>query len=71
MKNQHETCEGTGPRARFSFANYHLGGILLERKITVTMSEYKAVALDMALAGKETSIQQELEKTLAKLPPAE
>ncbi len=39
----------------------------MERKITVTISEYKAVALDMALAGKETSIQQELEKTLAKL----
>lgn len=39
----------------------------MERKITITLSEYKAVALEMALDGKGTSIQQEMQNTLTKL----
>ena len=39
----------------------------MERKITITLSEYKAVALEMALDGKGTSIQQEMQNMVTKL----
>ena len=39
----------------------------MERKITITLSEYKAVALEMALDGKGTSIQQEMQNMVSKL----